>query len=51
MTPEQQKKFKYWQWRTLIGTMIGYIFFYLIRKISSSAMLSSMVALPRNLPM
>ena len=38
MTPEQQKKFKYWQWRTLIGTMIGYIFFYLIRKNFSFAM-------------
>ncbi|MEE0916191.1 MAG: MFS transporter [Alistipes sp.] len=32
MTAEQQKKFKYWQWRTIAGTMIGYIFFYLIRK-------------------
>ena len=32
MTAEQQKKFKYWQWRTLAGTMVGYIFFYLIRK-------------------
>ncbi len=32
MTAEQQKKFKYWQWRTIIGTMVGYIFFYLIRK-------------------
>ena len=32
MTLEQQKKFKYWQWRTIAGTMIGYIFFYLIRK-------------------
>ena len=38
MTPEQQKKFKYWQWRTIIGTMIGYIFFYLIRKNFSFAM-------------
>ena len=38
MTPEQQKKFKYWQWRTLIGTMVGYIFFYLIRKNFSFAM-------------
>ena len=32
MTAEQQKKFKYWQWRTIAGTLIGYIFFYLIRK-------------------
>ena len=38
MTPEQQKKFKYWQWRTIAGTMIGYIFFYLIRKNFSFAM-------------
>ena len=38
MTPEQTKKFKYWQWRTLIGTMVGYIFFYLIRKNFSFAM-------------
>lgn len=38
MTPEQQKKFKYWQWRTIIGTMLGYIFFYLIRKNFSFAM-------------
>lgn len=32
MTSEQQKKFSYWQWRTIIGTMIGYIVFYLVRK-------------------
>ncbi|MBR2352042.1 MAG: MFS transporter [Alistipes sp.] len=38
MTPEQQKKFKYWQWRTIIGTMVAYIFFYLIRKNFSFAM-------------
>lgn len=38
MTLEQQKKFKYWQWRTIIGTMVGYIFFYLIRKNFSFAM-------------
>ena len=38
MTQEQQKKFKYWQWRTIAGTMIGYIFFYLIRKNFSFAM-------------
>lgn len=38
MTLEQQKKFKYWQWRTIAGTMIGYIFFYLIRKNFSFAM-------------
>ena len=38
MTPEQQKKFKYWQTRTLIGTIVGYIFFYLVRKNFSFAM-------------
>ena len=38
MTAEQQKKFKYWQWRTIIGTMVGSIFFYLIRKNFSFAM-------------
>ena len=38
MTAEQQKKFKYWQWRTLFGTIIGYIFFYLVRKNFSFAM-------------
>lgn len=32
MTPAQQKKFQYWQWRTIIGTMIGYSIFYLVRK-------------------
>lgn len=32
MTPEQSKKFQYWQWRTIIGTMIGYSIFYLVRK-------------------
>lgn len=32
MTPGQQKKFQYWQWRTIIGTMIGYSIFYLVRK-------------------
>ena len=38
MTAEQQKKFNYWQWRTIIGTIIGYVFFYLIRKNFSFAM-------------
>lgn len=32
MTPEQQKTFQKWQWRTIIGTMIGYSIFYLVRK-------------------
>lgn len=38
MTQEQQKKFKYWQWRTIIGTMIGYAIFYFVRKNFSFAM-------------
>lgn len=32
MTAEQTKRFKYWQWRTIIGTMIGYAIFYFVRK-------------------
>lgn len=32
MTAEQQKKFNYWQWRTIIGTMVGYAIFYFVRK-------------------
>ncbi len=32
MTSEQKKRFQYWQWRTIIGTMIGYSIFYLVRK-------------------
>ncbi len=38
MTQEQEKKFKYWQWRTIIGTMIGYAIFYFVRKNFSFAM-------------
>lgn len=32
METNTQKKFKYWQDRTLIATMIGYAFFYFVRK-------------------
>ena len=32
MTQEQKKRFQYWQWHTIIGTMIGYSIFYLVRK-------------------
>ena len=32
MTPEQTKRFKYWQMRTIIATMIGYALFYFVRK-------------------
>lgn len=38
MTPEQNKKFVYWQWRTIIVTMLGYAFFYFVRKNFSFAM-------------
>ena len=29
---ESNKLFKYWQWRTIIATMIGYALFYFVRK-------------------
>lgn len=32
MTVEQQKKYNYWQWRTLIVLMLGYAFYYFVRK-------------------
>ena len=32
MTAEQAKKFKYWQYRTIIATMSGYALFYFVRK-------------------
>ena len=32
MTPEQTKSFKYWQYRTIAATMIGYALFYFVRK-------------------
>ena len=32
MTPEENKRFKYWQRRTIFGTMIGYAVFYFVRK-------------------
>ena len=32
MTQEETKKFKIWQWRTILGTMIGYAVFYFVRK-------------------
>lgn len=38
MTAEQVKKFKYWQNRTIIATMIGYAMFYFVRKNLSVAM-------------
>lgn len=38
MTAEQTHLFKKWQWRTIIGTMIGYAIFYFVRKNFSFAM-------------
>lgn len=38
MTAEQSKKFSYWQWRTIIVTMLGYALFYFVRKNFSFAM-------------
>ena len=38
MTSEQSKRFKYWQMRTIIATMIGYALFYFVRKNFSLAM-------------
>ena len=32
MTTEQAKSFKYWQYRTIAATMIGYALFYFVRK-------------------
>ena len=38
MTPEQAKRFKYWQTRTILATMVGYALFYFVRKNFSLAM-------------
>ncbi len=38
MTAEQSQKFKYWQTRTIIATMVGYALFYFVRKNFSLAM-------------
>ncbi len=35
---QQQKKFKYWQTRTIVATMVGYAMFYFVRKNLSMAM-------------
>ena len=35
---EQTKKYKYWQWRTLIVLMIAYILYYFLRKNFSAAL-------------
>ncbi len=38
MDTQTQKRFKSWQWRTIIATMIGYAIFYFVRKNFSFAM-------------
>ena len=38
MDTQTQKRFKIWQWRTIIATMIGYALFYFVRKNFSFAM-------------
>ena len=38
MNPEQKQRFKYWQTRTIIATMVGYALFYFVRKNFSLAM-------------
>lgn len=38
MTSEQTKKFKYWQTRTIVVTMIGYALYYFVRKNFNTAM-------------
>ena len=35
---ETNKQFKYWQWRTILVTMVGYALFYFVRKNFSLAM-------------
>ncbi len=37
MPPETTKRFKYWQTRTIVATMIGYAMFYFVRKNLSMA--------------
>lgn len=38
MNAEQNRKYNYWQWRTLIILMIGYILYYFVRKNFSAAL-------------
>ena len=38
MDTQTQNRFKVWQWRTIIVTMLGYAFFYFVRKNFSFAM-------------
>lgn len=36
--PRSDSEYAYWRWRILFGTMIGYIFFYFVRKSITMAM-------------
>lgn len=38
MSPDTARRFKYWQTRTIIATMVGYALFYFVRKNFSLAM-------------
>ncbi|MDR0353362.1 MAG: MFS transporter [Opitutaceae bacterium] len=38
MSSTTAKRFRYWQWRTILATMIGYSLFYFVRKNLSVAM-------------
>ena len=38
LSAEESKRFKYWQRRTIIASMIGYALFYFVRKNLSIAM-------------
>ena len=37
MDTATKKKYNYWQWRTLVALIIGYIFYYFLRKNFSAA--------------
>ncbi len=38
MSPQEQKKFKYWETRTMVACILGYAMFYFVRKNISIAM-------------
>lgn len=38
MDKQTEKRYKYWQWRTLIVLMIGYVMYYFVRKNLSAAL-------------
>ena len=45
MTTAETKRFKYWQTRTIVASMIGYALFYFVRKNLSIAMPEMQIAL------